>query len=72
MNPVEGSVHVVANNAADNMFDIEIGEKPLSIIEDLVRQVDLIEKKLGPLVGHCKGCGPSTSGFHNKGGYFAK
>jgi len=65
------SVHVVANNAADGIFDIEIGEYPASIIEDLIQQVDLIEIKFGPLVGHCKACGPSSSGFHHKGGSFS-
>lgn len=64
------TIHVVANNAADGIFDIKIGEYPVSIIEDLIQQVDLVEKRLGPLVGHCKGCGPSISGFHHKGGYF--
>lgn len=49
-----GCIHVTANNAADNVFDIEIGEFGWQQVEALMMRIDEIEQRLGSLTGTAK------------------
>ena len=59
-----GVVHVTANNAAANVFDIEIGEIGWDHVDALTFRIDEIEQRLGSLTGHCRSCGVPSSAYY--------
>jgi|GEM_PF-5822651 len=60
----DGFVSVLSEVASLDKFDMNIGKMSFTEIEILTDEINKIEKQIGPLVGHCEGCGEAISRYY--------
>jgi hypothetical protein len=62
--PPSGDVRLVANLPSLDVWELDIGVLTARAAQEVLDQIDEVEARFGPLVGHCGACGVPVSGYH--------